>query len=404
MKHLLLTTQMAIAAIATQAQVTFQWGSASWNIEDGRVYESIEEFDADPVTLTYENPANFNLTFFNILAINYDIYMDGAEEAIPAGSSKQMGTNVALTYDFVEGHDYRIVVNGALLCQANLATYSTDTLTTNNDKYTISFRINGPEIVKEYNYEASMSLAIIDQEEELTYSEVDVASICADLGISDITEAKLIGLNANGSYNKAFTSPEYGYDFFDGWRDADGGYTVWNGNAGGGAYDLVGGHNPYPAVYCMKFSETCDTIKYYFYDYWKEYDPEEPGEIPNTGSGVKRYSPLKAPETHYNSVIIDWDNGDGTTTQWVRRYRVDPGCDYKANFIFKTQEKAVLIHATMHFVASEYDPDSINTLTEKAADGKALIYGINGARKNSLTKGINIVVSPDGQTRKFYLK
>lgn len=404
MKHILLTTLMALAAIAAQAQVTFQWGSASWNIEEGRVYENIDEFNADPATLTYENPANFTLTFFNIVAIRYDVYMDNATEAVTATSSKQMGTDVALSYDFVEGHDYRIEVQEAVLCQANLATRMTDTLSTNNDKYTISFRINGPEIVNEYSYEATMSLAIIDQEAELTYSEVDLASICKDLGINDITEATFIGLNANGSYNKAFTSLDYGYDFFDGWRDADGGYTVWGGGAGGGAYDLVGGHNPYPAVYCIKFNEVCDTIKYFFYDYWSEYDPDEPGEIPGTGSEVKQRAPLKAPDTHYNSVIVDWDNGDGTTTQYVRRYRVDPGCDYKANFIFKTQEKAVLVHATMHFVDAEEYTNSINSLAGKANEGDGIVYGIDGTRKSVLTKGINLIVYPDGQTRKLYVR
>ena len=55
----------------------------------------------------------------------------------------------------------------------------------------------------------------------------------------DITWKQQIGdfgysIGANGSYNKAFISPEYGYDFFDGWRDAEGGYTVWSGGAGGG--------------------------------------------------------------------------------------------------------------------------------------------------------------------------
>ena len=404
MKHLLLTTLMAFAAIAAQAQITFQWGKASWNIENGRVYENIDEFDADPATLTYENPANFNLTFFNIIAISYDVYIDDATEAIPAFSSQQMGTNVALSYDFIEGHDYRIEVNEAVLCQINVATRTTDTLTTNTDKYSISFRINGPEIVNEYNYEASMSLAITDQNTNLTFSEVDLASICADLGINDITEAKFIGLNANGSYNKAFTSPDYGYDYWDGWRDADGSYTNWWG-ADGQVYRNLLGHQPYPPVYCIKFNETFDAILYFYYESeWKEYDPDDPGSVPVVGGGVKGYAPKRAPETHYNSIIWDWDNGDGTTTQYVRRYRVDPGCDYKANFIFKTAEKAVLIHATMHFVASEYDPDGINALAEKAADGKALIYGINGARKNSLTKGINIVVSPDGQTRKLYVK
>ncbi len=404
MKHFLLSTALLLFGLNVQGQVTFQWGSASWNIEDGRVYENINEFLAETPTLTYENPADYTFTMFTLLAISYDVYVDNATEPVHAASSGRQGTSITLSYDFIEGHDYRIEVQEALLCKGNIVTYTTDTLTTNSDKYSISFRINGPEIVNEYNYEASMSLAILDQEAELTYSELDLASICTDLGINDITEAKLIGLNTNGSYNKAFISPDYGYDFFDGWRDADGGYTVWSGGAGGGAYDLVGGHNPYPAVYCIKFNETCDTIKYYFYEYRTIYDPEEPGEIPGTGSGVKRNAPLKAPETHYNYTIIEWTDEDGTTTLYRRNYRVDPGSDYKANFILKTDEKAVLIHATMHFVASEYDPDSVNSLADKDAESEGIVYGIDGARKSGLNRGINLVVYPNGQTRKIYVK
>ncbi len=403
-KFLLTFVAAVIVSVTTQAQVTFQWGSAEWNIENGRTYENINEFLADLPILTYENPAEYTFTMFTILAISYDVYVDNATEAIQAYSSARQGTAIALSYDFIEGHNYRIEVQEAILAIVNIVTYTADTVSTNNDKYSISFRINGPEIVNEYNYEASMSLAIFDQEAELTYSELDLASICTDLGINDITEAQLIGLNTNGSYNKAFTSPDYGYDFFDGWRDADGEYTVWGGGAGGGAYNLVGGHNPYPAVYCIKFNETCDTIKYYFYDYWIVYDPEEPGEIPATGGGVKRHAPLKAPETHYNSVIIDREDSDGTTKQYRRNFRVDPGSDYKANFILKTEEKAVLIHATMHFVSSEYDPDSVNGFADNSLEGKCIVYGIDGARKSGLTKGINLLVYPNGQTRKLYVR
>ena len=409
MKHLLLTTALLLAAVATQAQVQFEWGTASWNIENGRVYENIDDYNADPATLMFPNPTGYTLTFFNIVAVSYDVFIDGSTEAIHTASSKQMGCDVPLTYDFIEGHDYRIVVNEAVLCQANIATRTTDTLSTCTDQYTISFRINGPEIVNEYNYEATMSLAIIDQEAELTFSEVDLASICKDLGINDITEAKLIGLNANGSYNKAFTSPDYGYDFFDGWRDADGGYTVWGGGAGGGAYDLVGGHNPYPAVYCIKWNETCDTIKYYFYEYWRDYDPNDSGEIPGPGTeivSVKRQAaPLRAPETSYNSVVMTFVNEDGTTTQLVRNYRVNPGCDYSANFIFKTEQKAVRVHATMHFVASEYDPviDGIASANKASRQDKR-IFGLSGARQQSLKKGLNIVIDETGTARKILVR
>lgn len=402
MKHLLLTALLVFATIATQAQITFKWGKATWNIENGRVYENIEEFDANPVTLTYDNPAGYTLTMFNIVAVDYDIYIDGATEALHEVATKQQGTDVTLTYDFLEGHDYRIVVKGALLAKINIATYTTDTLTRNSDQYSISFRINGPEIVNTYKYEATMSLDIVDQNTDLTYSEVDVKSICADLGISDITEAKFIGLNPNGSYNKAFTAPEYGYDFWDGWRDADGSYTNWWGSDGAQYRNLLG-HQPYPPVYCIKFNETCDSIFYFYYEsQWQEYNPDDPGTVPIVGGEVKGNGPRRAPDTHYNSIVWDWTNEDGTITQYVRHYRVDPGCDYGASFIFKTAEKAVVVNATMHFEGDE--PDNISTLNESLTNKNIAIYDISGVRKQSLVKGINIIVEPDGTKRKMLVK
>lgn len=405
MKKTLLILFAAFTTLAAQAQ-TFEWGTATWNIQDGRVYESIQEYEADPAVLQYPNPSAFAMTFFHLLAIHYDIYVDGATEPIQAGSSAQAGTNVALSYDFVEGHDYRIVTTGAALCFANIATYSTDTLALNSDSYTISFRINGPEIVQTYNYEATMSLAIVDQEWWLTYSEVDTEALCKDLGINDITEAQLLGLNANGSYNKAFYSPDYGWDVFDGWRDADGGYTVWGGGAGGGMYDLVGGHNPYPAVYSIKMNETCDTIKYYFYDYWREYNPDDPGEIPGTGSEVKRNGPQRAPETHYQSIIWDWENEDGTITQYTRSYRCEEGQDYSASWIFKADKKAVKINATMHFVSQEAYAEYLAHVEEMKAQSSTAkpvaYYDLTGRRLNAPRRGFNIAKLSNGKAIKFY--
>ena len=401
MKRTLLTLLVAIATIAAQAQVTFEWGKAEWNIQDGRVYESIEEFNANPVTLTYPNPSGFTLTFFNILAINYDVYIDDATEPIKAGSSRQQGTDIALSYDFPEGHDFRIVVKQALLAQANIATYTTDTLSINEDQYTISFRINGPEIVQTYNAEAIMSLAIVDQEWLLTYSILDPAAICRDLGINDVSEAQLLGLNVNGSYNGSFLDPQYGAAYFDGWRDADGEYTTY-----WGGYNKIAGHNSYPAVYCIKLNETCDTLKYYFYDFWKEYDPEDPGEIPGSGtetSGVKYNAPQRAPETHYNSIIWDWENEDGTITQYTRNYRVDEGQSYSASFLIKADKKAVKINATMNFVSiEEYEQYLHVNDTQASLDGKPVAYyDLSGRRLNAPRRGFNIVKLSNGKAIKI---
>lgn len=408
MKKLLLTSLLALAAITTQAQIQFEWGTASWNIENGRVYENILEYNASPAVLSFPNPTGYTLTFFDIVVVHYDIFMDDATTPIHASSMSQGSTEVALDYPFVEGHDYRIVTTEEQLCHIILATYSTDTLSTCTDSYTISFRINGPELVKTYDYKAIMSLAILNQEEQLTFSELDTEDICATLGISDITEAKLIGLNANGSYNNAFISDEYGYDVYDGWHDADGDFTFWLNYDNQERRNLIG-HQPYPAVYCMKINETCDSIKYYYYDSWKEYNPDDPGEVPIVGGdgNVKQRAPHRAPETHYYKVVWDWEEEDGTIKQYTRSYRCDEGSEYHASFIFKTEEKAVKVNATMLFVSIE---DYESTLTGianpqyKTTAKPNTLYNIAGMRQNTLTKGLNIVVDGDGLTRKVLVK
>ena len=100
--------------------------------------------------------------------------------------------------------------------------------------------------------------------------------------------------------------------------------------------------------------------KYYFYDYWRDYDPDEPEEMGGSGiNPVKGRAPeavdiRKAPDTHYNYVIVDWyDEENDTLYQYRRNYRCDVGCDYKASFVVKTNEKYVQINATMHFVSEE---------------------------------------------------
>ena len=254
-----------------------------------------------------------------------------------------MGTDIVISYPFVEGHKYRLVTTSTVLAQANLATLSTDTLSISTDSYSISFSIKGPELVKTIDVEGTMALTITSQDYDLTYSLLDADGIKQALGISDISEATVYGLNGNGSYNPNYIDP------FDGWRDADGEYTVWGGGAGGGVYELLG-HNPYPAVYSIKISEKADSIYYYFYDYWTEYDPNAADSI---GGGTIQQAPRRAPETHYHNMVWDWDNGDGTITQYTRRWRCDEGSDYKAAFAIIANKKMVRINATLHFVSQE---------------------------------------------------
>ena len=354
MKKLLLLLFLCVgSSMVVSAQVQFEWGTPTWNIQDGWTFENYEDYEQTGVILTYPNPTNYTLTFFQMLAVEYLVYKDDVEVPDTAYSSARQDVAIRLSYNFLEGHSYKVVTTGAALAQANLATYTTDTLTQNFDSYQISFTIKGPELVKTINVEQRMSLAIENQEDPLTFSLIDVNEVLAALEIPSINDVTIFGLQANGAY---VSSDYYGPAYFDGWRDADGDYTLWNGG-----WNSWAGHNAYPAVYSIKLNETCDTVKYYYYDYWREYDPEESDTM--GGSGVvttaKNRVPAvgsirKAPETHYNFVIVDWyDEENDTLYQYRRSFRCDEGSDYKASFVVKANNKYVLINATMHFVNVE---------------------------------------------------
>lgn len=396
MKKTLLIAFALVATLALQAK-DWKWGTAEWNIADGTTFTSIEDFkDKGGVTLTFPNPNKVTLTFFHVLVVNYNIYVDDATEPIEWSSSAQQGTEVQMDYRFVEGHTYRLETTEENLCKADIATYSTDTLSTAHKVYTISFTIQGPEQVKNIDVEGTMALTIVDQNYYETFSPIDTKSICEALGISNINEATLYALNPNGSYCE---EEWFGPSYFDGWRDADGAFTLWNGG-----YNRYDGHNAYPAVYCIKINATRDTIFYYFYDYWKEYKEDDPGEIPGTGAGAKR----RAPATSYNSIVWDWDNGDGSFTKYTRNYRCDEGTDYKGGFIFIANKKSAVVNATLHFVSQEAfeeyyiatDVKTVPAATKQEEDG---IYSINGTRLPALQKGFNIVRKA-GEVKKVFVK
>ncbi len=391
MKKFLLAFVVAIATVAGAHAQSWEWGTAVWNIEDGRVFADIDELNGEGIILTYPNPTDYTLTFLNIVAINYDLYVDDATEPLQETASAQASTVVTFGYRFVEGHKYKIVTRKAFLAQANLATYQTDTLSVNDtDSYTISFSIKGPELVKTIEVEGTQALTIVDQEYDLTYSLVDVEGIKSALGIGDISEARTYALNTNGSYCEY---EWYGPDYFDGWRDADGELTTWYGG-----YNQYDHHNAYPAVYSIQLSEGADSVYYYFYDYWKEYDPNEADET--GGSSVVSSGKRRAPETSYNSVIWDWDNGDGTVTQYQRNYRTDEGKDYKAGFIFIANGKSVVLNATLHFVSQEdyatYLANDVKEIPAANQNGTEGIYSLSGVRLNGLQKGVNIVRTKEG--------
>ena len=363
----------------------FTWGTATWNTADNVVYDGIEAFEAAGLTLSYPNPSGFALNFLNVLLVEFDLFVDGSTEPIKATSSAQGSTDVLISYPFVEGHQYKIVTTKAQLCQANLSTYTTDTLTTNEDSYSISFTINGPALQKTIDVEGWMSLAIVNQDYTKTISTVDVADICATLGISDISEATMHALRPNGSYCDYM-------DYFDWWRDADGDFTPYNAG-----YNSVFGHNAYPAVYCIKVNETADTVTYYFYDYWKVI---EEGDDNQGGSIVTR-----APQTVYSNDTVDWENEDGTITQYRRSYRVVEGEDYVSEVMYVANGKSVILRATLHFV-SEEEWNEKTAITEAKAEATGIVefYSISGARLDALQQGINIVRYGDGTVRKVFVK
>ena len=363
----------------------FTWGTATWNTADNAVYDGIEAFEAAGLTLSYPNPSGFALNFLNVLLVEFDLFVDGSTEPIKATSSAQGSTDVLISYPFVEGHQYKIVTTKAQLCQANLSTYTTDTLTTNEDSYSISFTINGPALQKTIDVEGWMSLAIVNQDYTKTISTVDVADICATLGISDISEATMHALRPNGSYCDYMS-------YFDWWRDADGDFTPYNAG-----YNSVFGHNAYPAVYCIKVNETADTVTYYFYDYWTVI---EEGENNGGGSIVTR-----APQTVYSNDTVDWENEDGTITQYRRSYRVVEGEDYVSEVMYVANGKSVILRATLHFV-SEEEWNEKTAITEAKAEATGIVefYSISGARLEALQQGINIVRYGDGTVRKVFVK
>ena len=400
MKKFLLTFIAVLATVASADAQEWEWGTATWNIEDGRVYEDINDFNTPGVVLSYPNPTDYYLTFLNVIAVNYNVFVDEATEPVEYTSSAQMGADVKLSYHFLEGHSYKVVTTGAVLVQANLATYSTDTLSQNADSYTISFSIKGPELVKTLDVEGTLSLAVIDQNAEPAYSVVDTKAIVKALGINSLDEATIYALAADGAY----VPREQHAGLYDGWRDADGEYTTY-----WGGWDSYHGHNAYPAVYCIKLNETSDTISYFFYDYWSEYNPEQADTV--GGSGLNQAVKQRVPETSYNNIVWEWYDEEGDSIIYYnRRYRVDEGSDYKGGFIYIANKKAVVVNATLHFVSQEDYAGYLTAIEAPAstepeeAEEVVAIYNLSGTRIPDLQKGFNLVKYSTGQVKKVFLK
>ena len=348
MKKFLLSIFVALTAminVNAQDEVTFEWGTATWSIEDGHVYEDLDDFTANPLTLEYSNPNDFAVTAMMPLSASYNLYIDDAEEPIERSASGiRMTTTISFnsSYGFLEGHKYKIEVTGAELTQLvpdPVTIFRPETVGTSTDKYTITFTIKGPELAGTFDVEESMSLAIIDQNWTPTVSALDTVAICKALDVVDLTSAKLYGLNQDGTYNYYF-----GADWYDGWHDGNGDFTVY-----WGGWDSKAGRNAPVPVYSIKMSEKLDSIFYYFYDNWTEYVPEE--QTDSVSGGTVTQGKMRASQNQ--SMIWDWDNGDGTMTQYTRRWRCLEGEDYKASFAIVAGKKFVVINATMHFLSQD---------------------------------------------------
>jgi len=149
------------------------------------------------------------------------------------------------------------------------------------------------------------------------------------------------------------------------------------------------------AVYSIKVNEAADSVTYYFFDVWKEYVPVEDEDGTVDGGTI----------TTRATEIWDWDNGDGTTTQYNRTYRVEEGKDYVSEVLYVANKKSVLLRATLHFVTEE-EWEEITAIEEptQVASEAVEYYSISGVRQPSLQKGINIVRYADGTTRKVMVK
>ena len=135
MKKIYFLLLLIASTFSTANAQTFEWGTATWNIPDGKVFENIDEFNVDGVILTYPNPTNYTLTFFHVIGVNYDLYVDDATEPLKELASARGNTVVNFDYPYVDSHKYKIVTTGAVLVSIIPLTLpiTPDTLSLNTD-------------------------------------------------------------------------------------------------------------------------------------------------------------------------------------------------------------------------------------------------------------------------------
>ena len=93
MKKIYFLLLLIASTFSTANAQTFEWGTATWNIPDGKVFENIDEFNVDGVILTYPNPTNYTLTFFHVIGVNYDLYVDDVISVVDQIDGSEIDVN-----------------------------------------------------------------------------------------------------------------------------------------------------------------------------------------------------------------------------------------------------------------------------------------------------------------------
>ena len=177
--------------------------------------------------LYFENPDGTLIDYATYAKANYDGWCNGE------GAAENWGNTTMVCVKFFEaipdGKFTFYDMNGA---DEDGKTYTVRWRLVNREKvvrYTINVTFKKPAAteleVVDKGIVASVTYDIADAdyaEQKVTLTDEQVAAICAELGISDLSEATAYG------YNPTAQELVKNYAGFDGWRDANGDFHNWN--------------------------------------------------------------------------------------------------------------------------------------------------------------------------------
>ena len=180
--------------------------------------------------LNFENPDGSLIDYANYAKANYDGWCNGE------GAAENWGGTTKVCVKF-----FQAIPDGKFeICDMNDAdevgkTYTVKWRLVNGDKavrYTINVTFVAPQateleivdkgIVASVSYDSADASYI---EKTVTLTDEQVAAICAELGISALSEATVYG------YNPTTQELVKNYAGYDGWRDANGDFHGWSGDA-----------------------------------------------------------------------------------------------------------------------------------------------------------------------------